>query len=229
MTAANPNPNFLTRNVAAIVGGLALVTLLTLVVSLLMLARVGSTRSDLEAVQAELVDTRAEMEQLRGGVALFSSQATLLQGQLAELAPTVQAGLDEAVAGLIEFEQSTILFNVPINEVIPISTEVVLDRTLDVPINTILPIDETIDTTIQVNGPFGIDIPLDITVPIALDLPIDLAVAIPIYETVPIDTSIPVNLTVPIEVQVQGTELANLAASLRQGLLSLQEVLTGLG
>jgi hypothetical protein len=98
-----------------------------------------------------------------------------------------------------------------------------------VPINTILPIDETIDTTIQVNGPFGIDIPLDITVPIALDLPIDLAVAIPINETVPIDTSIPVNLTVPIEVQVQGTELATLAASLRQGLISLQEVLTGLG
>jgi EmrB/QacA subfamily drug resistance transporter len=229
MTAANPTPNFLTRHVAAIVGGLVAVTLLTLVVCLVMLARVSSTQSDLDAVQAELVDTRAEMEQLRGGVALFSSQATVLQNQLAELAPTVQAGLDEAVAGLIEFETSTILFNVPINEVIPISTEVVLDRTIDVPINTILPIDETIDTTIQVNGPFGIDIPLDITVPIALDLPIDLAVAIPINETVPIDTSIPVNLTVPIEVQVQGTELATLAASLRQGLISLQEVLTGLG
>ena len=177
MTAANPNSTFLTRNVAAIVGGLALVTLLTLVASLLMLARVSSTRSDLEAVQAELVETRAEMEQLRGGVALFSSQATLLQGQLAELAPTVQAGLDEAVAGLIEFETSTILFDVPINEEIPISTEVVLERTLEVPINTILPIDETFDTTIQVNGPFGLDIPLDITVPIALDLPIDLKIA----------------------------------------------------
>ena len=229
MTATNPSPNFVTRNVAAIVGGLMVVTLLTLVVSLVMLTRVQSTQNDLEAVEAELVDTRAEMEQLRGGVALFSSQATLLQGQLAELAPTVQAGLDEAVAGLIEFETSTILFNVPINETIPISTEVVLARTLDVPINTILPIDETIDTTIQVNGPFGIDVPLDITVPIVLDLPIDLVVAIPINETVPIDTSIPVNLTVPIEVEVQGTELANLAASLRQGLLSLQEVLTGLG
>jgi EmrB/QacA subfamily drug resistance transporter len=229
MTATNPNSNFLTRNVAAIVGGLALVALLTLVVSLLMLARVSGTRSDLEAVQAELVDTRAEMEQLRGGVALFSTQATLLQGQLAELAPTVQAGLDEAVAGLIEFETSTILFDVPIDEEIAISTEVVLDRTLDVPINTILPIDETFDTTVQVNGPFGIDIPLDITVPIALDLPIDLNVAIPINETVPIETFVPVNLTVPIEVQVRGTELAALAASLRQGLLSLQEVLTGLG
>jgi EmrB/QacA subfamily drug resistance transporter len=229
MTTTNPTRNFLTRHVAAIVGVLVAVTLLTLVVSLMMLARVGRTQDDLETVEAELVDTRAEMEQLRGGVALFSSQATVLQAQLAELAPTVQAGLDEAVAGLTEFETSTILFDVPINEVIPISTEVVLDRTIDVPINMILPIDETIDTTIRVSGPFGIDIPLDITVPIALDLPIDLAVAIPVNETIPINTSIPVNLTVPIEVQVQGTELATLAASLRQGLLSLQEVLTGLG
>lgn len=229
MTATDPSPNFITRNAAAIVGGLVAVTLLTLAVSLVMLARVASTQSDLEAVQAELVDTRAEIEQLRGGVALFSTQASQLQGQLAELAPTVQAGLDEAVAGLIEFETSTIIFNVPINEVIPISTEVVLDRTIDVPINMVLPIDETIDTTIRVKGPFGIDIPLDITVPIALDLPIDLAVAIPINETVPINTSIPVNLSVPIEVQVQGTELATLASSLRQGLLSLRDVLTGLG
>ncbi len=229
MTAADPKQSFLTRNTATIIGGLAAVALVTLVVSLVMLARVVSTQNDLEAVRIELVDTRAEMEQLRGGVALFSSQATLLQGQLAELAPAVQAGLDEAVAGLTEFETSTIFFNVPINEVIPISTEVLLDRTLEVPLSTILPIDETIETTIRVDGPFGIEIPLDITVPIALDLPIDLDVAIPINETVPIDTSIPVNLSVPIEVQVEGTELANLAASLREGLLSLQAVLTGLG
>lgn len=229
MTTTRPTQNFLTRNAAVIVGGLVAVTLLTLVLSLLMLGRVNSTQDDLDAIQGELTDTRAEIEQLRGGVAIFSSQATLLQGQLAELAPTVEAGLDEAVAGLVEFETSTILFNVPINETIPINTEVVLDRVLQVPINTILPIDETIDTTIRVSGPFGIDIPLDITVPIVLDLPIDLMVDIPINETIPITTAIPVNLSVPIEVGVEGTELAKLASSLRQGLISLRDVLVGLG
>ena len=65
--------------------------------------------------------------------------------------------------------------------------------------------------------------------PLALDLPIDLDVAIPVNETIPINTSIPVNLSVPIEVQVQGTELATLASSLREGLISLREVLAGLG
>ncbi|NND02281.1 MAG: MFS transporter [Acidimicrobiia bacterium] len=225
----NPDSNFITRNAAAIVGGLIAVTLLSLVISLVMLARVNTTDSQLDSVQTELVETRAEMEQLRGGVALFSSQATLLQSQLGELAPTVTAGLDEAVAGLTEFENSTITFNVPINETIPINTEVVLDRVLQVPISTVLPIDETIDTTIIVQGPFGIDIPLDITVPILLDLPVDLEVAIPINETVPINTTIPVNLSVPIEVHVEGSELATLASSLRRGLISLRDVLAGLG
>ncbi len=229
MTTTGPSQDFLTRNAAAIVGGLVAVTLLTLVLSLMMLGRVNGAQSDLDAVQTELTDTRAEIEQLRGGVAIFSSQATLLQGQLAELAPTVQAGLDEAVAGLVEFETSTILFNVPIDETIPINTEVVLDRVIQVPINTILPIDETIDTTIRVSGPFGIDIPLNITVPIVLDLPIDLMVDIPVNETIPITTAIPVNLSVPIEVGVEGTELAKLASSLRQGLIPLRDVLAGLG
>jgi len=224
-----PDSNLITRNAAVIVGGLIAVTLLSLVVTLVMFGRVNDTNTQLETIQAELVDTRADMEQLRGGVAIFSSQATLLQSQLGELAPSVTAGLDEAVAGLIEFESSTITFNVPINETIPINTEVVLDRTLQVPISTLLPINETIDTTIVIQGPFGIDIPLDITVPIILDLPIDLDVAIPINETVPINASIPVNLSVPIEVQVEGSELATLASSLRQGLISLRDVLAGLG
>ena len=52
---------------------------------------------------------------------------------------------------------------------------------------------------------------------------------IPVNETIPINTSIPVNLTVPIEVKVEGSELATLAASLRLGLISLRDVLAGLG
>lgn len=229
MTTPNDPSNFITRNATAIVGALVLVTLLSLLVSLLMFGRVNDTEDQLAAIQGEITDTRAEIEQLRGGVALFSSQATLLQNQLGELAPSVTAGLDEAVAGLTEFETSTILFDVPINETIPIATEVVLNRTLQVPISTLLPIDQTIETTITINGPFGIDIPLDITVPLALELPIDLDVSIPVDETIPINTSIPVNLSVPIEVEVQGTELAKLASSLREGLISLRDVLAGLG
>ena len=83
--------NFLTRNAAVIFGALVAAVLISLVATLLMVGRVNDTRAELDAIQAELVDTRDEMEQLRGGVALFTSQATLLQNQLGELAPTVTA------------------------------------------------------------------------------------------------------------------------------------------
>ena len=229
MTTSDSFSGALAKRPAAVLGILAALTVLAVVAALFAMNRASAATAELAAVEAELEATRADMEQLRGGVALFSAQATLLQGQLAELAPQVTAGLDEAVAGLTEFEESTIVFDVPINEVVPISTEVVLDRTLQVPINTVLPINETIETTITVAGPFGIDVPLDITVPLDLDLPIDLDVAIPVNETIPIETSIPVDLQVPISVDVAGTELAELAASLRQGLISLRDVLSSLG
>lgn len=229
VSQAKPTSNVLDRNAAVIVGLLVAVTLVSLVVTLLTFGRMNDTRTQLDAIQTELTETRAEMEQLRGGVALFSSQAAQLQSQLAELAPAVTAGLDEAVVGLNDFESSTIFFEVPISETVPILTEVVLDRTLQVPINTLLPIDQTVETTITVNGPFGIDIPLDITVPLQLELPIELDVDIPVNETIPIDASVPVNLSVPIAVEVAETELATLARSLRQGLQSLREVLAALG
>jgi len=104
-----------------------------------------------------------------------------------------------------------------------------LDRTLQVPISTTIPIDEEFDTTITINGPFGIDIPLDITVPIKLDLPIDLDVAIPVNETVPVNTEVPVNLDVPISIDISETELAALAEALAQGLESFRDMASELG
>jgi hypothetical protein len=193
-----------------------------LVVALVAVIGMSRARSDVAGL-------RAEVEQLRGGVALFTSQATDLQGRLAELAPAVEEGLAQAVAGLEAFAGSTIAFDVPIDESVPIETEIVLDRILQVPIEASLPIDQTIDTTITVQGPFGIDIPLDITVPIVLDLPIDLDVAIPVNESIPIAADVPVRLTLPVSVDVSATELGGLADSLRAGLEAFMTAISALG
>ncbi|MGI9644387.1 MAG: MFS transporter [Ilumatobacteraceae bacterium] len=183
----------------------------------------------LQSAEDELDDTRADMERVEAGAALFASQVTGFQEQLGELSPTISEGLDEAIAGLEEFSTSTLQFNVEIDESVEISTEVVIDRTVVVPIETSIPINESFDTTIVVAGPFGVDIPLDVTVPVDIEVPVDLDVSIPINETVPISESIPVQLSVPIDVEIAGTQLATLADSLATGLESFAEIIEGLG
>ncbi len=175
-----------------------------------------------------LDDTRADLDRVEAGSALFASQVTGFQTKIAGIAPTVSGGLDEAIAGLESFGSSTIDFDVAIDETVMINTDVVINRTVEVPVKTTLPINESFDTTIRIAGPFGTDIPLDVTVPVDIDVPIDLTLSIPINETVPIDAEVPVQLSVPISMNVGETELADLSASLAAGLRSLQQVLEGL-
>jgi hypothetical protein len=232
----------LTRRTNLLVGVLATLLVGAFVVIGLLFGRVASAENDAQAARdelatvlseggvssAELTAIRDDLDRVEAGAALYASQIDGFREQLVELSPQIEAGVDEAITGLREFGDSTIAFDVAIDEVIPIDTEVVIKRTVEVPIKTEIPINQDIDTTIQVNTPFG-DIPLDITVPVDVVVPIDLTVDIPIDETVPIEDEFPVQLDVPIALDVSDTELKNLTDSLATGLESLQDVLTGLG
>jgi MFS family permease len=224
------------RNLGWVVGALGMLLVVALVVSFAALNRNSDLSSDLEEARAELAQARTDLstlekdfEQVQGGTALFASQVTAFQEQLAALAPGVAAGISDAVGGLDAFATSTLEFQVPINEDIPIATVIDLNRTITVPIQTTIPIDETVDTTITVAGPFGIDIPLNVTVPVQLNLPVDLDVSFAIDEQIPISTSVPVNLELPIAIDIADTELATLVGSLRIGLESMADILAGLG
>lgn len=206
---------WLHRHLALVLGAFALLLLSAFACIAVLLNRLDDTEEDLHRVEA--------------GSALFAAQVTGFQNQLAELAPQVSVGLDDAIAGLDTFATSSIDFDVDIDETVAIDTEVVIDREIEVPIKTTLPIDESFDTTIKINGPFGIDIPLDVTVPVDIDVPIDLTLTIPINETVPINADVPVQMTVPIHVNVSDTELAELTQAIAAGLQSFQEILSGLG
>jgi hypothetical protein len=173
--------------------------------------------------------TETDLARVESGAALFASQVTGFQEQIGELAPNVSAGLDEAIVGLETFGESTLTFNVPIDQDVQFDTEVVINRTVEVPIKTTLPINDSFQTTIEIDGPFGIDIPLGVTVPVNIDVPIDLQLSIPINETIPVNANVPVKIDIPIRVAVSETELAELASALAAGLRSFQEVLAGLG
>ncbi len=213
---------FVDRNRNRIVLGLIGGLLLALILTLISFIRVGDARARAAAAEAEL-------ESVRNGVSELLVTAATFTGRLNALEPAVSGALDEAVTGLDSFAGSTIEFMIPIDQEIPVSTEFVFERTIDVPVQTTLPIDESIETTIVVAGPLGVDIPVDVTVPVVLDLPIDITFPLTVNETIPIETSIPVRLDVPIAVPVADSELATLATSLRDGLVALQGALADLG
>ena len=223
------------RRVNVLVGIVALLLVGALVMIAVLFGRVAdaedaalAARSELDATRAELLTTRDDLDRVEAGAALYASQITGFQEQLVALEPQVSAGVEEAIAGLRTFADSTLEFDVNIDEVIPIETEVVIKRNVEVPIKTSIPINETIETTIQVDTRLGFTVPIDVTVPVDLSVPIDLVVEIPIDETVPISEEFAVKLAVPIEIDVRETALAELTDSLAAGLESLQKVLTGL-
>lgn len=239
-TGSSPSPtsseiDALATRMNVLIGLLALLLIGAFVVIALMMSRVADAQNDatvarsaLETTEQDLAETRADLERVEAGAALYASQITGFQEQLVALEPQVSAGVDEAITGLREFGDSTISFDVTIDEVIPVKTDILLDRVVQVPIKTTIPINESFDTTITIDTPFG-GIPLDVNVPVDVDVPVDLVVDIPINETVELDEEFPVQLDVPIAIDVRETELAALTDSLAAGLESLQDLLAGLG
>ncbi len=222
--ASAPRPG-LSRPV--VVGaGLAAALIVALAAALVItLQRVNQVSDDLAEVRADQAATAADLSRVEAGSALFAAQVQGITGQFIELQPTLEAGLDDAIDGIEEFASSTLEFTVSVDEVIDISTDVVIQRTIEVPINATVPINETIETTIRIATPLGFDVPVDVTVPVAIDVPIDLDIAIPIDETVPINVEVPIAVDVPVSVSVAETELAPLAQSLANGLRQLQTIL----
>lgn len=212
--------DFVARNIAAVSMGLGAVLVVSLIVNVVALTRVGSLESRIEQNADDLA--RVEI-----GAGLFASEVTGLQKQLSQLAPQVGQGLNEAVAGLDSFRDSTIEFDVPIDENISIETEILLDRTLTVPIKATFPIDEVVETTITIAGPFDTEIPLDVSVPVRLDVPVDLEIPFSISEIIPISAEVPVRLTIPIAIDVAETELASLSDALGQGLAAFADLMAG--
>ncbi len=210
---------------ALVVVGVGLVAALAWTAS--VASTVGDTKEQLAAVELELETTKADLvrvEEGAAGSAIVAAQVLEISRQLTELQPTIEGGLDEAIAELENFGSSTIEFDVPIDETIEINTEITIDRDFSFPIDESVRIQQTVDTTIQIDTPLG-QVPVDVSVPVDVDVPIQLDVDVPINETVPVNAEVPVKLDVPIEVDLTGTELETLVQRLAESLRTVQDLL----
>ncbi|MEW5959858.1 MAG: hypothetical protein AB1801_19200 [Chloroflexota bacterium] len=154
----------------------------------------------------------------------FQQQA---QARLAEAQQTVTEMITKAVTDLEAFENSTLQFDIPLEQELPLQMQIPFDETIEVPIQTSIPISQEIKSTILLD-PFqsGLKIPTDVTVPVQMEVPIDFSVPIALDRPLPISTTIPIELNVPIAIKISETELAPYLARLRQNLASLEKELS---
>lgn len=125
--------------------------------------------------------------------------------------------------------QGTFVFEVDLNETIPVEASVPFRRELLIPVQTAIRIQQEIETTIEVDGPLGLTVPVDVRVPIDLTVPVDLEIPFTVDETIDVATSTRIQLTVPIEIDVSQTDLAPLAASFSDDLAELAATIEGAG
>ena len=198
----------------------------------LMVRSLNNTQDELAQTQADLI----RVEEGAAGSAIVSAQVLEISRQIAELEPQISEGLNEAIVELEQFSNSSLTFNVAVDETVVIDTSITIDRDFTFPINEVVtideifPIDQTVDTTIEIDTGLGFQVPVDVSVPVnvevpvQVDVPINLDVDVPINETVPVQAEVPVKLDVPIQIDIAETELKLLADQLAQGLRQIQEV-----
>jgi len=150
-----------------------------------------------------------------------------------DLKPAVAETFDNADKELAAFQESTLTFNVEIDQELPVNAEIPFNETIEIPVKLIIPFKQQIQTTVNVD-PFntGFEIPIDLNIPIDMEFPIDQVVPITIERTIPISTTVPLQLAVPININVADTDLAPFIDELRQGLdefkTNLDETLSGI-
>lgn len=150
------------------------------------------------------------------------------QQTIQQLRPLLQANLAQASADLESFAQSTIEFDLQVQQEFPVQVEAPFRETLEIPIQTTVPISQEIQTTIMVSPLPGVNIPTEVTVPVNLEIPIDLTIPISIDRTIPISTTVPLDINVPIAIDVSETGLAVYLERLRAGLDSFEQALSAL-
>ena len=149
------------------------------------------------------------------------------QQQFANMAagikPVVTETFDNADEKLAAFQESTLTFNVQIDQELPISAEIPFNETIEIPVQLTVPVNERIQTTVNVD-PFntGFKVPMEIDIPIDMEFPIDEVVSVTIERTIPISTTVPLQLAVPININIADTDLAPFIDELRKGLGDLE-------
>ena len=129
--------------------------------------------------------------------------------------------LNKVETTLDKLAHEVIVYNIEVNQDVPIKADVPLNQTMEIPLNTVIPIDQKLTVPFQTGaGEIEIDLPLQ------MDFPVDIIVPVEFNETIKVDTTIQLNTTVPVEIVIARTALADYLENARLDILQLRNRLT---
>lgn len=127
-----------------------------------------------------------------------------------ETLTTIEASLDNLA-------NEVIVYDIEVNQAVPIKADVPLNQTVEVPINTVIPIDQDVTVPFQMGSG-----QIEVEMPVQMNFPIDLVVPINLTETIRVDTTVQLNTTVPVEIDIAQTALAGYVKQVRLQIAQLK-------
>jgi hypothetical protein len=129
--------------------------------------------------------------------------------------------LDRVDTMLDDLSNEVIVYNVELNQPVPLKADVPFSRTMQIPLNTVIPIDQVL--SVPLKTPTG-DVVLD--VPVKTDFPINMDVPVDFNETINVDTVVHLNTTVPVEIDIGRTSLVGYLGQAKLEIAKLRNRLT---
>jgi hypothetical protein len=135
-------------------------------------------------------------------IALLALNLALLYAlNLARL--TAIETLSEVETTLDGLAKEVIVYDIEVNQALPMKADVPLNRTMEIPIKTVIPIDQVLTVPLQTDaGEVVLDVPVNTDFPIDIEVPVDL------NQTINVDSVVQLNTTLPVEIEIAQTPLA---------------------
>jgi hypothetical protein len=192
------------------------------------IAEIADAVAELEATRvAEEVATRAARREVRPlevvmvallAVSLLIHALTI--SRLLNVRNTLRDEVDALATNVQNAKTSKLIYDLPIDQQLPLNIDVPINRSLDIPIRTEVRINQTLNLPIQTAlGNFDIPVPIDTTIPISTTVPIEF------NQTVNISTTVPIRLDVPVQVDLGSPQVSGYMDRLYDALIQLRDEL----
>lgn len=126
--------------------------------------------------------------------------------------------LSKVETTLDSLSNEVIIYNLKVNQAVPVKVEVPFNRTMEIPIHTVIPVDQELSVPLSIGGR---EVALE--VPIKSDFPIDTVVPVTFNETLSVDTMVQLDTTLPVEIDLAQTPLAGYLKQARQDISRLRD------